>query len=71
MNFPLRISRPRPATVMAGVALFLAAVPAGSGNGAAPARLSDPIARAMQAGDRRAGDVMWFGGMTFRMEGQR
>jgi hypothetical protein len=49
----------------------LAAVPAGSGNGAAPARLSDPIARAMQAGDRRAGDVMWFGGMTFRMEGQR
>jgi hypothetical protein len=34
-------------------------------------RLSDPIAQAMQAGDRHAGDVMWFGGMTFRMEGRR
>ena len=37
----------------------------------APARLSDPIAQAMQAGDRRSGDVIWFGGIAFRMEGQR
>jgi hypothetical protein len=38
---------------------------------AAPVRLSDPIAQAMQTGDRRAGDVIWFGGISFRMEGQR
>jgi hypothetical protein len=49
----------------------LAAVPAGGGNGAAPARFADPIAQAMSAGDRRSADVMWFGGMTFRAEGQR
>lgn len=33
--------------------------------------LADPIAQAMQAGDRRSADVMWFGGVAFRMEGQR
>ena len=46
-------------------------VPAGSGNAAAPARFADPIAQAMSAGDRRSGNVMWFGGVSFRMEGQR
>jgi len=34
------------------------------------ARLSDPVAQAMSAGDRRSADVMWFGGMTFRMDGE-
>jgi len=46
-------------------------VPAGSGTAAAPARFADPIAQALSAGDRRSGDVMWFGGMTFRAEGRR
>ena len=32
-------------------------------------RLADPIAQAMQAGDRRSGDVMWLGGVAFRIEG--
>ena len=49
----------------------LAAVPAGGGNAAAPARLGDPIAQALTAGDRRSADVMWFGGVTFRMEGEQ
>ena len=48
----------------------LASVPAGSGNPAAPARFADPIAQAMSAGDRRSGDVMWFGGVSFRIEGE-
>jgi hypothetical protein len=33
-------------------------------------RFADPIAQAMSAGDRRSGDVMWFGGVSFRMEGE-
>ena len=45
-------------------------VPAGSGNAAAPVRLSDPIAQAMRAGDRRSADVMWFGGISFRVDGE-
>ena len=48
----------------------VASVPAGSGNASAPARLADPIAQAMSAGDRRSGDVMWFGGVSFRIEGE-
>jgi len=48
-----------------------AAVPADRGSAAAPARLSDPIARAITAGDRRSADVMWFGGVTFRKDGAR
>ena len=47
----------------------MTSVPAGSGNAAAPARFADPIAQAMSAGDRRSGDVMWFGGVSFRIEG--
>jgi hypothetical protein len=35
---------------------------------AKPVRLSDPVAQAMKTGDRRAADVMWFGGVTFRAE---
>ena len=35
------------------------------------APLADPIARAMQAGDRHAADVMWVGGVTFRKEARR
>jgi hypothetical protein len=48
----------------------LASVPAGSGNAAAPARFADPLAQAMSQGDRRSGDVMWFGGVSFRMDGE-
>jgi hypothetical protein len=36
---------------------------------ASRARLADPIAQAMNSGDRRSADVIWFGGMTFRAEG--
>ena len=46
-------------------------VPADGATAAAPARLSDPIASAMSAGDRRSADVMWFGGVTFRKDGAR
>jgi hypothetical protein len=48
----------------------VAAVPAGGGSAAAPARFADPIAQAMSAGDRRSADVMWFGGVSFRIEGE-
>ena len=50
-------------------AAIVTSVPAGSGNAAAPARFADPIAQAMSAGDRRSGNVMWFGGVSFRIEG--
>jgi hypothetical protein len=46
----------------------LAAVPAGGGNAAAPARFADPVAQAMSTGDRRSADVVWIGGVTFRAE---
>jgi hypothetical protein len=36
-----------------------------------PVRFSDPVARAMHAGDRRSADVMWFGGVTFRAEADK
>jgi hypothetical protein len=43
--------------------------PAAGGHTQAPSRLSDPIAQAMAAADRRSADVMWFGGVTFRKNG--
>ena len=30
--------------------------------------LSDPIAQAMRAGDRRSADALWIGGITFRVD---
>ena len=43
-----------------------ASVPTAAADVAAPARLADPIAQAMRAGDRRSADAVWIGGMTFR-----
>jgi hypothetical protein len=45
--------------------IALAAIPAGGGSAATPARFSDPVAQAMHP---RAADAIWFGGMTFRCD---
>ena len=47
----------------------VSAVPAGSGNAAPPVRLYDPIAQAMRAGNPRSADVIRFGGISFRVDG--
>lgn len=42
--------------------------PAGRAQRAPAVRLSDPIAQAMRAGDRRSADALWIGGITFRVD---
>jgi len=42
--------------------------PASAPPAAASARLADPVAQAMRAGDRRSADAVWIGGMTFRAD---